>query len=63
MEQKYLIDTNVLIDAQMNNLPESGMKFMAEIIDKEFTVSFITFIEFLGYNTGNGRIYRVSQCS
>lgn len=49
MEQKYLIDTNVLIDAQMNNLPEAGMKFMAEIIDKEFTVSFITYIEFLGY--------------
>lgn len=49
MEQKYLIDTNVLIDAQMNNLPEAGMKFMAEIIDKEFTVSFITYIEFLRY--------------
>lgn len=49
MEQKYLIDTNVLIDAQMNSLPEAGMKFMAEIIDKEFTVSFITYIEFLGY--------------
>ncbi len=49
MEQKYLIDTNVLIDAQMNNLPGAGMKFIAEIIDKEFTVSFITYIEFLGY--------------
>lgn len=49
MEQKYLIDTNVLIGAQMNNLPEAGMKFMAEIIDKNFTVSFITYIEFLGY--------------
>lgn len=49
MEQKYLIDTNVLIGAQMNSLPEAGMKFMAEIIDKEFTVSFITYIEFLGY--------------
>lgn len=49
MEQKYLIDTNVLIGAQMNNLPEAGMKFMAEIIDKDFTVSFITYIEFLGY--------------
>jgi predicted nucleic acid-binding protein len=49
MEQKYLIDTNVLIDAQMSALPEAGMKFMAEIIDKEFTVSFITYIEFLGY--------------
>lgn len=50
MEQKYLIDTNVLIGAQMNMLPEAGMKFMAEIIDKDFTVSFITYIEFLGYN-------------
>jgi len=49
MEQKYLIDTNVLIDSQMNNLPGAGMKFIAEIIDKEFTVSFITYIEFLGY--------------
>ena len=49
MEQKYLIDTNVLIGAQMNSLPEAGMKFMAEIIDKDFTVSFITYIEFLGY--------------
>jgi predicted nucleic acid-binding protein len=33
----------------MNSLPEAGMKFMAEIIDKDFTVSFITYIEFLGY--------------
>lgn len=49
MEQKYLIDTNVLICAQMNSLPEAGMEFLAKIIDKEFTVSFITYIEFLGY--------------
>lgn len=49
MEQKYLIDTNVLIGAQMNSLPQAGMRFMAETIDKDFTVSFITYIEFLGY--------------
>lgn len=49
MEQKYLIDTNVLIDVQMNSMPEAGMKFMAEVIDEEFTVSFITYIEFLGW--------------
>lgn len=49
MEQKYLIDTNVLIDAQMNNLSEAGLKFMTEIINEDFTVSFITYIEFLGY--------------
>ena len=33
----------------MNSLPEAGRKFIAEIIDEEFTVSFITYIEFLGY--------------
>jgi len=49
MEQKYLIDTNVLIDAQMRNLPEQGLRFLAEVINKDFTVSFITYIEFLGY--------------
>ncbi len=49
MEPKYLIDTNVLIDAQMNNLPETGMKFLKKIIDTDFTVSFITYIEFPGY--------------
>lgn len=49
MEQKYLIDTNVLIGVQMNDLPEAGMKFMAETLDKDFTISFITYIEFLGY--------------
>lgn len=49
MEQKYLIDTNVPIGVQMNSLPKAGIKFMAEILDKDFTVSFITYIEFLGY--------------
>lgn len=49
MEQKYLIDTNVLIDAQMNGLPKTGMGFVTEVIDKDFTISFITYIEFLGY--------------
>ena len=39
----------MLIAAQMNSLPEAGRKFIAEIIDEEFTVSFITYIEFLGY--------------
>jgi predicted nucleic acid-binding protein len=49
MEQRYLIDTNAIIDAQMGKMPKSGMAFMAKIIDKEFLVSFISYIEFLGY--------------
>jgi predicted nucleic acid-binding protein len=49
MEQRFLIDTNIIIDAQMQILPKEGMQFLANIINSNFTVSFITYIEFLGY--------------
>lgn len=49
MGQKFLIDTNSLIDAQMKKLPEKGLLFVADAINQDFTVSFITYIEFLGY--------------
>ncbi|WP_257669822.1 type II toxin-antitoxin system VapC family toxin [Parapedobacter tibetensis] len=51
MATGYLIDTNVLIDAQMNRLPPKGSLFLAGIIDEDFTVSFVTYIEFLGYKS------------
>ena len=49
MGQKYLIDTNVLIDAQMNRLSNNGLAFLAKAIDENFIISFITQIEYLGY--------------
>lgn len=49
MATGYLIDTNVLIDAQTDRLPPNGGQFLAKIIDEDFTVSFVTYIEFLGY--------------
>jgi hypothetical protein len=49
MGQKYLIDTNSLIDAQSKKLPESGLTFLANAINDNFTISFITYIEFLGF--------------
>jgi predicted nucleic acid-binding protein len=49
MGQKYLIDTNILIDAQMGRLSGKGLTFLAEVIDESFIVSFITLIEYLGY--------------
>ena len=49
MGTKYLIDTNTIIDAQMNKIPQKGIQFLANIINEEFIVSFITYIEFLGY--------------
>ena len=33
----------------MGKLPEKGLHFLRDVIDEEFTVSFITYIEVLGY--------------
>ena len=49
MGQKYLIDTNILIDAQMMRLPNQGLNFLAKAINDNFIISFITLIEYLGY--------------
>lgn len=49
MGERYLIDTNILIDAQAKILPENSLQFVESIIDEDFTISFITYIEFLGY--------------
>ena len=49
MGKKYLIDTNVLIDAQMNRLSSNGLDFLAKVINEDFMISFITLIEYLGY--------------
>jgi len=49
MGSEFLIDTNVLIDAQSKKMPQSALDFLANIIDRDFTISFVTYIEFLGY--------------
>jgi len=33
----------------MKRIPEKGLQFLAGVINEDFTVSFITYIEFLGY--------------
>ncbi len=49
MGQAYLVDSNVIIDAQMGKLPEPGLSFLRKIVDEDFTISCITYIEVLGY--------------
>lgn len=49
MEQKYLIDTNAIIDAQIGKIPKAGMDFMASVVNSSFNVSFVSYIEFMGY--------------
>jgi len=49
MEQEYLIDTNTVIDYLGNKLPQEGMGFMHEIINRMPSISVITKIEVLRF--------------
>ena len=49
-QQKYLIDSNVVIDYLGQKLPATAMYFMNGIIDAVPNVSVITKIEVLGFN-------------
>ena len=50
MEQRYLIDTNAVIDYLGNKLSAEGMEFMNPIIDIVPCISVMTKIEVLGFN-------------
>ena len=49
MGAKFLMDTNAIIDYQSGVLTKDGLQFISKIIDNEFLVSFISYIEFLGF--------------
>lgn len=51
MEQRYLIDSNAVIDYLAGNIPAEGMVFMNEVINQRPVISVITKIEVLGYKT------------
>jgi predicted nucleic acid-binding protein len=46
MEQRYLIDTNVIIDNFGNKLPDQAKAFLSDI---DITISAVTKIEVLGW--------------
>lgn len=50
-QQRYLIDTNVIIDYLGNKIAPSGMQFMNTVIDAVPNISIITKIEVLGFKT------------
>ena len=51
MGQKYLIDSNVLIDYTALRLPKSGSDFVEHLFDTDFFISVVVKIEVLGYET------------
>ena len=50
MGQKYLIDTNVILDFLGGKLPAKSEYKLSEIIDKQINISAINKIELLGFS-------------
>jgi|SRR6185503_757722 len=49
MGQGFLIDTNIIIDFQTRSIPKKGQDYVASAIDLKFVISFVSYIEVLGY--------------
>ena len=50
MEQRYLLDSNVIIGFLAGKIPSSNLKFLSEIVDKTVNISVISQIEVLRFN-------------
>lgn len=51
MGQKFIIDSNVVIDFLSGKLPKKGMELIRQVVDDIPVISVITVIEVLGYKT------------
>ncbi len=50
MEQRYLIDSNIISHLFSDRLPDTGKEFVTNVINSEFLISVITEIEVLTYH-------------
>ena len=50
MGQRYLIDSNVIIDYTTNIFPSGASEFVEQVFNKDFSISVIVKIEVLGFN-------------
>jgi predicted nucleic acid-binding protein len=57
--QKYLIDSNTVIDYLNGKLPFNGNSFVNSIVDEEPKISVITKIEVLGFNLQSREDYQI----
>ncbi len=51
MGERYLIDSNAIIDYLSGKFPDLGMSFMSDVVNAIPNVSVISKIEVLGFNT------------
>jgi toxin FitB len=50
MGQRFLIDSNVIIDYTANLIPDNGTAFVENIFNTDFNIAVVVKIEVLGYN-------------
>ena len=50
MEQKYLLDTNAVLDFMGGKLPNKSMVLLSKIIDDQINISAINKMELLGFD-------------
>lgn len=50
MVERYLVDSNVIIDFSANRISDNGTQFVENLFDSNFIISVVTEIEVLGYD-------------
>ena len=50
MGERYLVDSNVIIDFSANRISNNGTQFVENLFDSDFIISVVTEIEVLGYD-------------
>ncbi len=61
MEQKFLLDTNAVVDYFGGKLPASSMQRIKLILDESFNISVVAKIETLGFNGPVGDMEKLEE--
>lgn len=61
MEQRFLADSNTLIDYVGNKIPEKASLVLDEYFNAGFTVSIVSKIEVLGFNGNEAELKRLAS--
>jgi len=61
MGQRFLIDTNVIIDYTSNLIPGNGTAFVENIFNTAFNTSVVVKIEVLGYNDAPAKMHLLEE--
>jgi len=59
--KKFLVDTNILIYYFGGQIPDNSLNEVESIFNQSFNISFITKIEFLGWNRHTEEGYQLAN--